>query len=244
MNIQAVRIEESVDLETMSSKTCVVFRLPTGKYFRATVDDEEGMQYIVEAAAQGAKEWAPGTFHTDVPPPPLPVSGPVPVSVPTPADYETTEGDEKVIWRALPNDILSPLMKAAFTKLGVAPELTMQAVHNMMDSVTNSFTPDDWAVVRSDAPLEVQAEVQPVAVSQPAPTASVSTSKPSPSNTLPLGKVAWADGSPMLPGMGTPSRTVPSDEFGYPVTPGEADPGEAIGGSSSDDVDEDGVAQF
>lgn len=232
MNIQAVRIEETVDLETMSSKTCVVFRLPTGKYFRATVDDEEGMQFIVEAAAQGAKDWAPEATRTDVPPPPLPQVAPMP----TPADYE---GEEKVIWSALPHDILSPLMKAAFTKLGVAPELTMQAVHAMMDSVMSSFGPNDWAVVRSDEPLEVQAEVQPVATAQPAPTP-----KPSPANTLPLGKVAWADGSPMLPGMGTPSRTVPSDEFGYPVTPGEADPGEAIGGSNSGNADEDGVEQF
>ena len=47
----------------------------------------------------------------------------------------------------------------------------------------------------------------------------------------------------MMTGTGTPFRTVPKDEWGYPVVAGEVDPGEVVGGVTTDS-DEDGVSQF
>jgi hypothetical protein len=44
----------------------------------------------------------------------------------------------------------------------------------------------------------------------------------------------------MMPGSVT-GRTVPSDDFGYPIVEGEVDPGEVVGRGS--EADEDGVGQ-
>lgn len=220
MIVHAVRIEESVDLETMKTQTCVVFRLPTGKYFRGTISDEEGMQALVEAAAVSNQGQ-----HVDVDErmPQLPVEPP-----PPPMPQPMPSSDDKVDWQELPPTVLSPLMKAAFTKLGVAPALSVLEVRRLTDNITENFGPADWDAVR--ATMDSQVPEEPKV-------------RPAPANTLSPSKPMWADGSPMVAGTGAPFRTVPKDEWGYPVMSGEVDPGEVVGGVTADS-DEDGVSQF
>lgn len=225
MIVHAVRIEESVDLETMKTQTCVVFRLPTGKYFRGTISDEEGMQALVEAAAVNSQGQ-----HVDVDE--RIANGDVPLPVPEPPMPEPMpSSDDKVDWQDLPPTVLSPLMKAAFAKLGVAPALSMLEVRRLTDNITENFGPADWDAVRATMGPQVPQVPEVVKV------------RPAPANTLSPNKPMWADGSPMVAGTGAPFRTVPKDEWGYPVMSGEVDPGEVVGGVTADS-DEDGVSQF
>ena len=62
---------------------------------------------------------------------------------------------------------------------------------------------------------------------------------------MPLaGAVTWTDGTPIIPGEGSRARTVPADDYGYPIiASGDRDVGEVLG-RGGDDVDESGVSQM
>lgn len=136
---------------------------------------------------------------------------------------------ETIEWMLLPDSVLSPVMKAAFTKLEVEARLTPVQVRGIEREVNEKFGAEEWQEVLGPQWQLLLAQSQP----QRAPQAP----RPAPA----VGVVTWADGSPMVSGS-APSRTIPKTDMGYPVlNDGTVDPGEVVGGS---DQDEDGVGQL
>lgn len=135
-------------------------------------------------------------------------------------------------WPTLPEKVLSSQLKRALQMLNVPPDVPASELRELVANVQAEFTEGDWAEVNKsfDRRYEAKPEVAPaVIVTPPAP--------PQPA----LGQVTWSDGSPVMP-IVKPARTVPTDDYGYPVTDGGVDPSSVVG--NGDDIDEDGVGQL
>ncbi|MFA5435986.1 MAG: hypothetical protein WC372_08125 [Candidatus Neomarinimicrobiota bacterium] len=135
-------------------------------------------------------------------------------------------------WPTLPEKVLSSQLKRALQMLNVPPDVPASELRELVANVQAEFTEGDWAEVNKsfDRQHEGKPEVAP----------AVLTAPPAPPQPA-LGQVTWSDGSPVMP-IVKPARTVPTDDYGYPVTGGGVDPSSVVG--NGDDIDEDGVGQL
>lgn len=240
-NITAIDQRVVLGARGRTIQNYVVIELPGGAEVRAPIDEELVKHLMVMDAGE---EPRPPQPHPPAPKKPSRTAGlrpPRPEPAPLTADEATFGGPEveepsseaeTVKWMSLPDSVLSPAMKAAFTKLEVAERLNPMQVRGIEREVNEKFGPDEWEEV-----LGPNWSVILGRPAQPSLRAPATTKAPA----VPIGEVAWADGSPMLSGT-RPSRTVPKNEYGYPVlNDGSVDPGEVVGGS---DRDEDGIGQL
>ena len=145
-----------------------------------------------------------------------------------PADPPT---DTVPHWPSLPEKVLSVQLKRALQMLNVPPNVPATELKELVDNIRAEFTEGDWAEVNKafDRNHETKPEVAPAVLAPPV------TPQPA------LGQVTWNDGSPVLPNA-KPARTVPKDDYGYPIAGTGVDPSSVVG--VGDDVDEDGVGQL
>ena len=212
ITLEVINIDSSFSLEDGSIQDYIVFRLPDGSISRA-LTDVETTKKLIGIATNGKGE--------------EPLPSEAPIGIPMPVDVDISVKEEgKIAWRLLSNDTLSSMMKAALNLLNVSDELTQTELQQLVEHIAENFSEEDWARVQES----VLQEAQPAPLNSPQ----------RPAAAPPVNKVQWADGSPIVAG-GAPARTVPADDMGYPVVPGEVDTGEIVGG---DDVDEDGTSQF
>ena len=235
MIAEVVRIDQTLDLNGGGITNFVVFRLGEEIELRAAVDEATMQRVLVIVGAKDEEE-------AEIPPP-----------MPTPAEIAAQhrarlqeEMDAKIAelqakraaapipkaepaliaWMSLPDSIISPMMKAALVRLGLPAEMTTESLQSAVEQIAEKFTEADW-----------QATLGEPAIQKAGPRAPVIPGL----GRAPQPKVLFTDGTPMVPG-GTPARTVPKDDMGYPIVQGAGvDPGEVVGGS---DTDEDGVGQF
>jgi hypothetical protein len=235
INLRATRIDQSFSLEDGGSQNFLVVTLPDGTELKAPIDDDQ-TDRIIRASMNGsngasAEEAEPDTFQYSED------GGPVQtVGLASPeqdhanaqalfneiaGETETEPEGELINWGALPNEMLTVTMKAAFRMLNTPSQLTFEDIQQLANSVAETFGPEEWAKVQEVTSGRAAAPQQP----QQRPT---------------VGQVQWADGNPMVSGS-VPSRTVPTNDAGYPIVAGEIDPGEVVAGG---DTDEDGVGQL
>jgi len=214
--IQPYAIDQRLVLGTGDIQNYLVIRLPGGKETRAPIDLETTKEIVRQASTAPApmpeKQVAPA-------PEPEKQAEPVP---------QEPEDEQPIQWRALPDDVINPLMKVVLGRMNVPDIVSVSVLTGVVQQVNERFTQEDWDEVAG-------------LVAQPAPPAPPAP-PPKPAPAPPLGAVTWADGRPVVPSTMNPGRTVQKDEKGYPIPQeGEVDPGEIVGGV---DVDEDGVGQL
>jgi hypothetical protein len=146
-----------------------------------------------------------------------------------------------VTWARLPSTVLPEATKAVLRALNVPATVPLANFRSLVDELHSRLSKEDWEEITGEPlaaePAPVQQTTRPPLQPEPAPAA------PNKSPNTAAGAVTWVDGTPILPGAGRPARTVPKDEWGYPIVPNAGvDPREHIG--SSDCVDEDGVGQL
>lgn len=171
-----------------------------------------------------------------------PAPSPV-VTPPQPHMELEPEKEQVLVWEELSDEVLSPMYKTALRVLNVPSRVTARGLQQVLDNINNEFTEEDWAQLSTFEEVNQQvsspASVSTVGLSPPAqpPVQAPPTSQPS------TGQVVWHDGSPILPQRTQSARTVPKNEWGYPiVSNADVDPGEVVG--SGDVVDEDGIGQM
>lgn len=237
ITLPVTRIDQSYDLtgaaDTMV-QNYVVLQLPSGREIRAPIGSDD-VQALIRQYSDAPMEPMHATLVRRSPQPPAPA--PAPMSAPMPVDEITPEpGPEQtptqeggitqeeaettpIPWNELDDNILSPVMKAAFFKLKAPMLMSPRAIMALVEDISSKFTPEDWREVTGQDVIVEPPQPQPPRVRGP----------------------RWADGSPMMPGS-VAGRTVPKDDMGYPIVEGEVDAGEVVGHGS--DVDEDGVGQL
>lgn len=223
ITLQVVSIDQRYDLATGQVQNFAVLRFASGKEIKAAIDLDTTTQLLEEAAEDRFNgeqdEAAPSeAVATEW-------QGPTDNGVEVDAgDGNTNDADDSVDWMALPDDLLSPNMKAAFHHLGVMRRMGLPSIQSLAEQVSERFSSEEWQEVLGGAKI-VEAAAVPT-VGQMTPT---------------VGQVTWTDGSPILPSSKR-SRSVAMDDYGYPlVASDERDPGEVVGGV---DVDEDGIGQL
>lgn len=234
MLAEVVRVDQTLDLNGGGLTNFVVFRFGNGVECRAQVDD---------STLNGVLVWAEkvrGQNQPDPTPPPDPAP-----RAPEPglsneqlkrAELEAEmqrkieemrwknepEEPQLIEWMSLPDNVISPMMKAAMIRLGLPSKMTEASISEATTQIAEKFTEEDWRATLG-SPQQPRARVPITGLQPPQP------------------RVQFSDGSPIIPGS-VPSRTVPKDDMGYPIVQGAGvDPGEVVGGS---DMDEDGVGQF
>ncbi len=241
INIRATRIDQSFSLENGAMQNFLIVTLPDGSELRAPITDEQVEQLVKEVSGTngagvahdmvglGEEVVTPWNGKTPTyPDPPVQTIGaesPEQDEVNAQALFNQLQEEaepeptgELINWGALPNEMLTVTMKAAFRLLGAAPQMSYADVQQLSSNIADTFGEEDWAKVR--------ASLAPAQAAPPKP---------------PIGQVQWADGSPMVAGS-KPARTVPKDAAGYPVVDNEVDPGEIV--VTGSDSDEDGVSQL
>lgn len=254
--VNLLGVQQNFDFNTKKVRNFVVFEFD-GKHIHAEIENVDEVATLLNAglngeAAPAPTPAAPGRVDVHVVPQP-----------PVPPEDPREDTDRVVDWTKIPEDVVSREMKVALQVLNVPHLIQATELRNLMDSIMEEFTEEDWAPIRVSLGTDVisQAqEVAQVAVQAPQttrgfqPTSSVPhpAATPAPRPAAPVqrpraapavGEVTWHDGSPILPGAGVHARTVPADEFGYPIVSNAGvDPGEVVG--DGDERDEDGVGQF
>jgi len=222
-----IAVDQSLELASGLTKNFLVLQLANGAFVRAEVD-EQATRAVLQQVVGDDEELgevtpaAAGAKTVDISPPPTP-----------PAGINVTAAPEQLVsWDELPEDVLSEHMKRALEMLNAPAEMPFEQLSGLVKQIQDSFTPDDWIAVG----------VSPGAIEGPRPPQPAAP-QPAPQPQQPaVGEIQWADGSPIVPGMGRVARTVPKDDMGYPIVGGsDVDPGEVVGGL---DQDEDGIGQM
>lgn len=229
ITLPVTRIDQSYDLtgaSDMMVQNYIVLQLPSGREIRAPIGSDDVQTLIRQYGNEPMPE--PHTRLERAAPEERPVPFTPPEATPRevpPGDVPLTEEEAEntpIAWNELDDNVLSPVMKAAFFKLRAPMMMTPRAIMALVEDISSKFSPEDWREVTG----------QDVVVEPPAPA---------PQPQAPVRGPRWADGSPMMPGS-VSGRTVPKDEMGYPIVEGEVDAGEVVGHGT--DVDEDGVGQL
>lgn len=247
MHVQLLKLDQSVSLEDTSTTFSVVLQLPNGQLVRASVDNET-TQAILECQVQDTPPQeqtqeeapplpAPGFTNNAVhvqdeqkyePAPELPSQQATPPAAqpaldPSAPEFNEGEADERVKWRLLDDTVLTPRMKSILNAVGLADEVSITELKRTVEKIVSKM-PRPVAQAPQRAPQDNGAR-QPARTKIPG-----------------VGEVVWRDGPVVIDR--PPRRTVPKDDFGYPIVPGTAgtrDPGELVGRG---DLDEDGVGQL
>lgn len=231
MLVKLLRIDQSFSLESGESSFFAVFMLPGGREVLAEMAPDATEAVIkcsMQAQADHNELASPPPPLRNPPPPPIEhpqpaqVSVPVP-PVPTPAspvpvnEEELFAHDEKIAWRELPDETLNPRMKSILGSLGIDDVIHLSELKNLVERI----------VAKMPAPKP------------PPPQRAPQT----PVTNIPnVGQVSWTNGPVIMEKK--PIRTVPKDDMGYPIVPGNRDtrdPGEVVGHG---DKDEDGIGQL
>jgi hypothetical protein len=234
-----IAVDQRFDFRTQTIRSYAVFELG-GKEVRAEVENLDEVKTLIQAGLNGAPSPVASTPDAE---PPAPGVSPTPVQGPPPSKDTLFSGEppaaQVVAWQETPDDVISPMMKAAMVALEVPPEIPAEALDNLMGDIVETFSAEDWATLGYEVPVQ-PAPVQQAPPPPPPPMAPPPQPKP-PSPAV--GQVTWADGTPIMPGVARRARTVQSDDHGYPiVSNADVDPGEVVAGG--DDIDEDGVGSM
>jgi hypothetical protein len=156
------------------------------------------------------------------------------------AEEPEAKSDVQVNWTEIPDEFLSTQLKKALTFLNVPSLVYASKLQELTGQIIDEFGPEEWEAVGVSYPQQPTSTPEPLQVtSSPVPRA-----QPVPSVAQQVNTVTWQDGTPIVPGLGKPARTIPMDDYGYPiVSGGDRDVGEVLG-SGGTDVDESGVQQF
>lgn len=232
IQVSLLGVQQNFDFDTKKVRSFVVFELG-GKKIHAEVEDIDEVSALVKAGLNG------NSSSAQVKPNSAEVN-PSPLSIP-PVPPE--EAECVVDWGKIPDDVIPRQMKSALRALGVPTTIESNALRGLMDDIRQEFTEEDWATVETIG-VDTSGAAQ-LFVPQQTPQ-GFSGIQPQPRRAQgeqPVGEITWHDGSPILPGKTARVRTVPADEYGYPIVSNAGvDPGEIVGGG--DELDEDGVGQF
>jgi hypothetical protein len=229
IQVNLLGVQQNFDFSTKKIRSFVVFEVG-GKKIHAEVEDINEVQALVSAGLNGS------SFPTKPAPQPISESSP---------QYSREETERVVDWTKISDEVIPPQMKKALRALEVPQSIDSGALRELMNVIQAEFTQDDWDSVEVATPAPVPQEEVPVPQPQTPLSFSVVKSGPQypPVRGQALGHITWHDGSPILPGRGARAKTVPADEYGYPIVSNAGvDPGEVVGGG--DEQDEDGVGQF
>lgn len=123
--------------------------------------------------------------------------------------------DERVQWRLLSDEVLTPKMKNILNAVGLPDEVSVSELKRTVEKIVSKLPRPD-VTPPERAPRQAKTVIPGV------------------------GQVAWHNGPVVV--NRPPIKTVPKDSMGYPVVQGRGhDPGEHVGRG---DTDEDGVAQL
>lgn len=241
INLRASRIDQSFSLEDGGVQNFLIITLPDGTELKAPIDEDQTDKIINESvngssngangsAVQTHDAWPTPMERREVDESPVQTVGlqsPEQEQSDAQALFDSISGEEEaasegdlINWNMLPETVLTVTMKTAFKLLSAESQMTFEDIQQLSNQVAENFGPNEWA--------QVQAQLAPKPRAQP-------QARPA------IGSVAWADGSPMVAGT-VPSRTVPMNDAGYPITGNDVDPGEVV--ASGGDTDEDGVGQL
>ena len=246
INVQVVALDQRYvfGANGQQLQNYAVFILPNGTEARAAIDTDTAKQLLV-MDAEGVNG-ANGAAYQQAPPPaPAPQESP---SFPSsgwdlpeeehkpritglqPAPLQPATDMETVEWMGLPDEVLAPAIKAAFSHLDMGERMTPVMIRSMEKEILEKFGAEEWEEVLGEGWQQMLPRMEPQArPPQRAP------------QQPPIGQVQWANGAPMISGQSR-SRTVPKTDMGYPVlNDGTVDPGEVVGGT---DMDEDGVGSL
>ena len=216
-----VALEQSIDFEQDKFNIYLVLDI-NGKRLRTIIEDGVDVTTLVKDLQAKTAEVEPA----DVPA--QPESKLV-------VDEEPVE-PELVQWADLPDNVLNPRLKKALAYLNVASSIEASKLTGLLDQILDKFGPEEWEAI--GAPLAPAKLVE-------TPTQGLQPPAPRPPPAAPaVGAVTWTDGTPIIQGEGARARTVPADDYGYPIVAnGDRDLGEVLG-RGGDDVDESGVSQM
>lgn len=231
MSAEVIRVDQTMDLNGGGLTNFVVFRLEDGTECKAAVDLDT-MERVLQLSAQPQEEGPLGSTQEEQMAAAQAHAAQQEARLQEELQRKIAEAHQPeppaapvlIEWMKLPDNIISPMMKAAMVKLGLPAEMTEQSIIEATTQIAEGFTEDDWKATLGVPPVQ-----------KAAPPAVPGLQRP------PQPQVRFSDGTPIVGG-GVPSRTVPKDDMGYPVVRNAGvDPGEVVGGS---DTDEDGVGQF
>jgi hypothetical protein len=245
MIAEVVRIDQTLDLNGGGITNFVVFRVGDELELRAAVDEDTMQRVLVLVGAKEEPEEEPVPERNPLPGWPTPEEAAAQQQAQLQAEMDARIAElqqaqkqaaaappipktEPVLieWMSLPDNIISPMMKAAMVRLGMPTEMSVDSLQQATEQIAEKFTEADWQATLGEPAIQKAGPRVPVVPGL---------------GRAPQPKVTFSDGTPMVPG-GTPARTVPKDDMGYPIVQGAGvDPGEVVGGS---DTDEDGVGQF
>jgi len=221
-------INQALILRDQKIETRLVLSLPNGRKISATVSDDD-LKVLVEARTEeqmaeqptepvGTVAVAQGMVDE--------LADPEMEDLARASSPEVPGGSDLVVWASLPDDYLAPEMKQLLTELGAAPVMSVTDLVGLVNEISQAEGLMEQ-VPEPAAPQPLMTHVPegapPYAPVQPQPSQAQSA----------IGRVVVQRSKP--------ARTVPKDEYGYPIVPGmEQDPGEV----AIPDADEDGVGQM
>ena len=212
MHLEVIAIEQRLDLSTRQSVSYAVVRLPDGQEVKLAVDDA-----AVEALLTSVVKEEAAT-----PTPPVQVQEALVVKEAAPAAVPIST----INWRELPDAVLPPPLKIAFGLVNAPDEMGESAFLQLIESVHNTFTADDWKEVERLRAGGV------VTLPEPEPPAPNSPAFP---------KDVVVPNAQFMMGLRR-AKTVPADEMGYPIVPARDTALVSIVGGAGGD--EDGVGQL
>lgn len=231
MQANIIAVDQRFDFNTKVVLSYAVF-LINGKEVRAELHSLEDVKALLGVGMEEAV----------LPPEESPSAEPQVTSHVSAEVEEVEEGDNPLVrWEDVEEDLITPEMKRALKAVGAPEVMKLTALHQLINDIIERFNEDGqlWALGNSPpraappgpGPPSPRTVHQAPPPSVPVPPAAV------------VGQVVWANGRPILPGVGSRGRTVQKDDLGYPIVDnGGVDPGEIVG--TGDDVDEDGVGQM
>jgi len=208
-------INQALLLRDHKIETRLVLSLPNGKKISATVSDDD-LKTLVEARSEEQMAEQPVE--------------PVGTEAVAQGMVDELGEPEMVAWASLPDEYLAPEMKQMLTELGAAPIMPME---NLL-ALVNEIAQADGLM--GQVPEPIPPEPMMTSVPQAAPPYVVPQQPQPPAQRPPQP----AMGQVVLQRVKA-ARTVPKDDYGYPIVPGmEQDPGEV----AVPDADEDGIGQM
>lgn len=250
-------------------QTFLSLELPNGKVIEVQAAEESAKELLLALRAAGGAAPPPPQRTVEArraPPPPPPQPAPEPLTYDKEEDGfvfggggaempEPAPEGPMVRWSELPDEMLHPLMKAALAQVGTPALLSGSHLQVRVENIQNTFTEEDWNQL--DALLngmndKVEAEVAEI-TQTPTPAQQAdqeyrdalelmqpdAPKKPKRKPAPALGAVQWANGAPII-AQSKPARTVPKDDYGNPMVPGQVSLDNFVG---SEDVDDLGVGQ-
>ena len=240
-------VEQKFDFESKRSLTFVLFDLPSGKTLRAQVEDIEELSELIDAGLESQANTNPEPdlsaqigynkkfFEEE--------QRKLVASFDTGNDDSFVKEDEDSLVSWQEEDQIPEHMKAALSYLDVPAVVEEAALRELLETIESEWSESDWEHIASIDQSSERAE--PAEKTPPHAPLEAPTPKPAvlAQQAIPTGQVTWADGTPVVPSQRKRAKTVPKDEYGYPIVSSQSpqtEPTMAI----NEDTDEFGVSQI